>query len=169
MATSTERFWRSTIAGAAGGLAGSWIMAQISTGIKRSIRSAEGVSGDTHEDEAYDPKVAVAETVLAQHPSAETARASQFVVHYGFGAAMGAVYGAVAATRPEVAVCKGIPFGFALWLAADELGLKAFGLARKSGASIEAHSVSLTTHLAFGVATEVIRNKLLREGAAPSH
>ena len=43
------------------------------------------------------------------------------LMHYGFGIAVGAVYGALAETRPEVTRFGGVPFGLGVWASADEV------------------------------------------------
>lgn len=160
MASKIMSVGRGVVAGAIGGLAGSLVMAQLSKIVQQTNSSTTGVTGDTHEDEAHDPKVKLAESFVGEPASERTARTSKVAVHYGFGAAMGAVYGAAAALTPQVTLAGGIPFGAIVWLAADELGLKAFGLARNGGQPLQAHGVSLGTHLAFGGVTELVRSKL---------
>jgi hypothetical protein len=56
------------------------------------------------------------------------------VVHYGFGAAVGAIYAIAAELRPDTAAAAGLPFGAAVWLAADEIGVPA--LAPRRGARV---------------------------------
>ena len=42
-------------------------------------------------------------------------------VHYAFGTAVGALYGAIADVWPEATAAAGMPFGAAVWLGADEV------------------------------------------------
>jgi hypothetical protein len=135
-------------------------MAQLSIRAQQFVSSLAGASGDTHEDDAHDPKVKLAEKIEGHDPSPEVAAAAKPLVHYGFGAGMGAIYGALAALRPEIAAGWGLPFGAAVWLAADETGLKVFHLARPNGQPTSAHALSLGTHLAFGAVTDLIRREL---------
>ena len=85
------------------------------------------------------------------------------VVHHAFGAAMGAVYGAIAARSPKVAGGAGLPFGAAVWLAGAESGLPIAGLSR-SPASYPAarHAASLATHLVFGATLEAVWRGMTR-------
>lgn len=156
-----NKIWRNTLAGLVGGIVASFVMAQLSVWMKKSVPSLADASGDTHEDEPHDPKVKLAEKIAGHEPSPAVSTAAKPLVHYGFGGGMGAVYGALAALRPEVAAGWGLPFGAAVWLAADEVGLKIFRLARPSGQSTSAHVLSLGTHLAFGVVTDLVRRELI--------
>ncbi len=161
MAANGNKLWRGAFAGLVGGLAGSFVMTQLSVQAQRLVPSLAGSSGDTHEDDAHDPKVKLAEKIEGHEPSPEVAAAAKPLVHYGFGAGMGALYGALTALRPEIAAAWGLPFGAAVWLAADEAGLKIFDLARSSGQPTSAHALSLGTHLAFGAVTDLIRRELV--------
>lgn len=84
------------------------------------------------------------------------------IVHYAFGAAAGALYGAVAERSPGATAGAGMPYGTALWVAADELGLPALGLARKpTEYPLSRHASAFASHLVFGLAVEGVR-RLLR-------
>jgi putative membrane protein len=88
----------------------------------------------------------------AEEPAAATA------VHYGFGAAMGALYGALTTMAPGLAASGGLGFGAAVWLGAHATVVPALGLARsplRRPAGQEALELGL--HLLYGVTTEVIR------------
>lgn len=52
-------------------------------------------------------------------------------LHYAFGAATGAAYGAAAEVLPSLTAGAGFPFGGAVWLAADEVVTPALGLSKK--------------------------------------
>ncbi len=158
---TVNQLWRGALAGLLGGLAGSFVMAQLSVWAKQAIPSLAGASGDTHEEEAHDPKVKLAETMTAQEPSPALAKIAKPLVHYGFGAGIGTAYGALAAGYPAITAGRGLPFGTAVWLAADEAGLKAFRLARAQGQPTSAHLLSLSTHLIFGAVTELVRRELV--------
>ena len=66
------------------------------------------------------------------------------VAHYVFGAATGAVYGAAAELLPEVSIGVGLPFGAAVWLAADEIVVPALGLSKSAAEyPVSEHAYSL--------------------------
>ena len=51
------------------------------------------------------------------------------MVHYAFGAFTGAFYGALSELEPGAAGGAGVPFGAAVWLIADEMGVPLAGFA----------------------------------------
>jgi putative membrane protein len=74
------------------------------------------------------------------------------VVHYGFGAAMGLVYGVAAAVSPRVTVARGAGFGAAVWLGAHVIVVPALGLARSPRQQpLGREVVELVLHLVYGV------------------
>ena len=85
------------------------------------------------------------------------------IVHYGFGAVIGSVYGAVAEVMPRVTVALGLPFGIAVWLGAHVIAVPALGLAdppmrRPVGKDPEEFGL----HLVYGLTTELVRRLLHR-------
>lgn len=102
-------------------------------------------------------RVAVAR--LARAAGADLSRAqaeaAEGAIHFGIGAGSGAVYGAVRSRVPGPAVAKGLGFGAALWLVADEGLNPALGLTPGPAAfPWQAHARGLASHLAFGLVTE---------------
>jgi uncharacterized protein DUF1440 len=80
------------------------------------------------------------------------------VLHYAFGATVGAFYGAAAELSPRVTAGGGIPFGAAVWLAADEVGMPAMGFARRpADQPLNVHLQSLADHAVYGGVTELVR------------
>jgi uncharacterized membrane protein YagU involved in acid resistance len=85
------------------------------------------------------------------------------VVHYAFGGVVGGLYGAAAEIEPEVTTGAGIPFGTAVWLVADELGIPLTGIADSPlRTPPRLHAYSLAGHLAYGLATEMTRRAIRR-------
>src|SRR5262244_2566812 len=75
-------------------------------------------------------KVAAAATRLAGYRLAEHQKApAGSFVRYGFGAVVGALYGAAAEIVPMVRSALGLPFGAAVWLGAHVIAVPALGLA----------------------------------------
>ena len=101
----------------------------------------------------------------------EKARAGN-AVHYGFGTALGLLYGVAAEAEPWVtagfglslrAVPSGCPFGGAVAAVADEALVPAAGLSGPPWESPPStHAYSLASHLVFGVALEAARRAPLR-------
>ena len=80
------------------------------------------------------------------------------LMHYGFGTAVGAVYGALAETRPEITRLGGIPFGLGVWASADEIGVPAAGLSKSPwDRPLRAHTYSMLSHAVYGFTTEAVR------------
>lgn len=70
----------------------------------------------------------------------------------------GAMYGAMSELWPEAAVGAGLPFGAAVWLAADEIAVPALGLSKPATEyPLSKHAYALASHLVYGVTTEVVR------------
>jgi hypothetical protein len=79
-------------------------------------------------------------------------------VHYTFGIATGAIYGAAAELLPDVTAGAGVPFGAAVWLAADEGIVPLLGLSKlPTGYPLSTHAYALASHFVYGLTTEVVR------------
>ena len=150
---------RGAAAGLLGGLLAAGAMSLMHTVL------ADGDPGGGASTPQDDPtvKVAAAATRLVGYRlgAAERAPAGS-VVHYAFGAVVGAVYGAAAEIAPIVSRAFGLPFGAAVWLGAHVVTVPALGLAEspaRQPAAKEAEEFGL--HLAYGAITELVR-RLLR-------
>src|SRR5438034_874913 len=84
-------------------------------------------------------------------------------IHFGFGAAAGAIYGAAAEVEPRVTIGEGTLFGTAVFIAADEIALPLTGLAEPPQRTPpRRHLYALFSHFAYGAATEITR-RMIRE------
>jgi putative membrane protein len=157
---SKKRIAEGIAAGAAGGLLASWVMNQYQAGWKKL----------THQDQqqprpSEQPTVKVAEAVTSaiahHHLSEQEQKKAGPVVHYAFGTAVGALYGGLAAWKPKIAVGFGMPFGAAVWAAADNTMLPLLGLAKApTEYPASMHAYALTSHLVYGAVTEAVRRVL---------
>lgn len=78
------------------------------------------------------------------------------LVHYVFGTAVGAIYGAYAERRQVNG--SGAGFGTMVWLAADEIAMPLLGLSDSTARRpLEIHLHSFVAHLVYGTATEATR------------
>ncbi|HEV2646247.1 MAG TPA: DUF1440 domain-containing protein [Acidobacteriaceae bacterium] len=96
---------------------------------------------------------------IAGHPLDEDTRhlAAQGI-HWGFGAAVGAAYGALAEFYPAATAKEGASFGMALEALTQESALPALGLADAShDRPLLERASEMTSHVVFGVATETVR------------
>ena len=104
---------------------------------------------------------AVGERITGSALTERQKRIGGSLVHHAFGAATGAVYGALAAKVPAVSAGAGLPYGFLVWLIADEAALPLFGLAQPPpNYRAERHAAALASHLAFGLTVESVRSHL---------
>jgi putative membrane protein len=108
---------------------------------------------------------AVARAMIGRRLTRRELRVAAPVMHYLFGASMGALYGAYAGRRRHVRR-SGAGFGMAVWLGADEIAMPLLGLSRPTTRRpFEMHLQSLAAHLVFGTATEMTRRALHRLAA----
>jgi uncharacterized membrane protein YagU involved in acid resistance len=157
------------VAGIAGGLVAAWVMNEFMENVGPSIQKA--VQGDESAGEHQEPvgpkpddatmktADAVVSTVTGgMHLSHEGREKGGPIVHYAFGAIMGAAYGAIAEGIPATTFGFGTAFGAALFAGADLVAVPALNL---SGSPSDAPASSLATpfaaHLVYGAATEAVR------------
>lgn len=79
-------------------------------------------------------------------------------IHWGFGIATGAAYGALAEYFPAATSKDGASFGLTLAALTHERALPALGLSAEPGEQTpREHTSEMATHLVFGVVTETVR------------
>lgn len=163
------------LVGAAGGLLGSWLMVRFN----HAIGPRGGADQDQHRphlhqrshaqpnewdgtiaDEPASRRVAsdVAEAVTGRPLTESQKDVGAPIAHYLFGAATGALYGALAEVKPETAAAMGLPFGATVWAAADEIGMPLLGLSESPAElPLSRHASALGSHLVFGLTVEAVR------------
>ena len=158
------------IAGLVGGLAGSFAMEHFQRALGKispDIGGAPGGGGQQYrkpqsEPSTYKAADAVACATTGRPVPAPYKPAAGSLVHYAFGGALGAIYGAATAQNRDVAGGAGLPFGAAVWVAADEIGMPLVGLAKPPTAyPLKDHATTFASHLVFGATTEVVRRLVL--------
>lgn len=158
------------VAGIAGGLVASWAMEHFQRSLERASKNgggAPGGGGQQHrtpesEPATYKAAEAVTRSVTGEPLSDEAKPAAGALVHYAFGAAVGAAYGAAAARSRDVTAWNGLPFGATVWLVADEVGVPLAGLSRTPAEyPMASHASALATHLVYGFTTETVRKILV--------
>jgi putative membrane protein len=183
MADRTPNPMLGALAGAVGGLAGSWAMVRFNHLIRPDGARSDR-PGDRHEhrrtharpndtdgtipDEpgSVQAAEAIAEPVIGRPLTEREKEIGGPILHYLFGAAMGALYGASAEVKPETTAGAGIPFGTAVWLAADEIGMPLAGFATNPvHYPASRHAAALGSHVVFGLTVEGVR-RLLRGNPA---
>ena len=175
--------WKGLLAGLAGGLVAAWTMNQFQAAWTRAAEGFEKRHGaqsmqpsdGPNPNETPDSSQTNEETEQQDDATVETAKMisknvfghelkenekepAGAVVHYVFGTATGAVYGAVAEVAPQITVGAGIPFGAVFWVVADETAVPLFGLAKgPTEYPVSTHVYSLASHLVYGLTAELSR------------
>ena len=162
-------------AGAIGGLLGSWLMVRFNhlVGPNGATEEDRRRSHMHHRSEAqpneWDGTIAdepgsrqaasrVAEGVIGRPLSESEKDVGGPIAHYLFGAAAGALYGAMAEVKPETAAGFGAPFGATVWMTADEIGMPLLGFSDPpTELPMSRHASALGTHLVFGLTVEATR------------
>lgn len=141
--------------------------------ISPDIGGAPGAGGQQYRKPQSQPSTYKAADVVAcaatgQPVPAPYKPAAGALVHYAFGGTVGAIYGAATAQNADVAAGGGLPFGAAVWVAADEIGMPIIGLAKPpTSYPLKDHASAFTAHLVYGATTEVVR-RLVLAALAPS-
>ena len=155
---------RNTGIGLASGLAASFAMDLFQKGFE-ALKEKVQPQQDGGEQDSEPSTVKAANKVsqaAADEPLPEPYKESAGqAVHYGFGSLLGAIYGAATTAVPKTAAGFGIPFGVAVWAAADEVAVPAAGLSKPSTeAPPSTHAYSFLSHIVFGAALEGSRRAL---------
>jgi putative membrane protein len=153
---------RGALLGLVGGLLAAGAMSLAHQLVSQMVPKAEPPSAPKEEDSTV--KVASAALRLAGTSLAEEQKPlASSVVHYGFGASVGAVYGAAAEIVPRVAIGVGLPFGVAVWLGAHVVVVPALGLAEPpTRQPVRKEAEEFGLHLLYGLTTELVRRLLRR-------
>jgi len=106
-----------------------------------------------------EPPVALAEKI-AGHPLDDASKAvASEAIHWSFGAAAGAAYGALAEFYPAATAKEGASFGLALMTLTHETALPAMGLAAPAEEqTTREHTSEAATHLVYGLVAERVRS-----------
>jgi putative membrane protein len=148
---------RGLIAGAIGGLAGAALMGPLHTAAAKVI--------DLQAPKGEDATEKVANTVVTKVTGRKLRRSKRpkggQVVHFAFGAGMGALYGLLAENFSPLRIGAGAFFGAAVYLGAHALAVPALGLAPSPLENSPAQEgTELASHLAYGVVTDAVRRAL---------
>jgi putative membrane protein len=157
--------WRGVIAGLVGGVIAAGAMSVVHKG----VTAIAGGAGPPQPAEAQeeDATVKVADGIfrsLLHRPLPEDKRPlAGNLVHYTFGASVGAVYGGIAAVAPQVTAAAGVPFGLAVWLGAHVITVPALGLAEPpTRRPLSKEALEFLLHVVYGIVTESVRRLLSR-------
>ena len=155
--THRASVWPGAVAGLGAGLLAAGAMSLAHRGLTAVIGPPPEASPP-----GEDATVTVADLVvraLVARPLGEAAKPwAGTLVHYAFGACVGALYGGAAERVPRVTAALGLPFGVAVWLGAHVVTVPALGLAPPpTRRPLAAEASELVLHLVYGGVTEVLR------------
>jgi hypothetical protein len=163
------------IAGAIGGLVGTWAMSEVQRLWTRTVdddvpESAGGKHDardwqERHEGQNSNELAAqaAARFFIGRPLDRAELRIAAPIMHYSFGSLVGALYGSLLNRRP-VDAASGAAFGTALWLTADEIAMPLLGLSQPTTRRpLEMHLQSLAAHLVYGVTAELARHAALSQ------
>jgi hypothetical protein len=104
---------------------------------------------------------AVARRLIGRQLTEKELEVAAPLVHFAFGAAVAAAYGAYVETIGSSRSGAGVALGVTLWLAADEVAMPLMGLSRPTTERpTEMHLQALAAHIVYGVVTEFTRQHL---------
>jgi putative membrane protein len=153
----------SVVGGLLGGLIGAGVMSA-GHAVLTTMAGRDPAPAATQEEDAT-VKVAdhLSRTVRGRPLDPSEKPAAGHVVHYGFGAVMGLLYGAAAVAVPAVTVGAGTGFGVAVWLGAHAIVVPALGLARSPlQQPLSKEAIELILHIAYGLTVGLGRRGAVR-------
>lgn len=168
------------IAGAIGGLIASWAMNQVH-GIAGTVANLAPERGDgepgsdeSSESQSSDEQQQAPATVLTAEAVSrrvfgtelgqQQKQAAGPLVHYGYGTAMGALYGGLCEGLPTAGAGAGVSYGAVLWLLGDEVAVPLFGLSSPpTEIPAVSHADALAAHAVYGLTTDCVR-RVVRQG-----
>jgi putative membrane protein len=107
--------------------------------------------------------VLLAEQMAGHNLPASQKQAAMHGIHWGFGAAAGAAYGALVEVEPSLGAWKGAAFGLTLNKLTHESILPRMGLARPKEEQPTQERISeWVTHAVYGIFTETVRRAVRR-------
>jgi hypothetical protein len=169
MRTRKPELWKGIVAGAAAGLAATWVMGEFQSAWskvqekRKQSRTEEKqqIERQSNEGQSEDATMKTAGAVartFGKELSMDQKKRFGPVVHYGFGALMGAVYGGLSEEFSPASTAWGTAFGSALFIVADEIAVPALGLAPgPSETPLNIHLYAWASHLVYGATLESVR------------
>ncbi len=155
--------WKGMVAGAIAGLAGAWVMTRFQNGwseMQQKFQNREGQrsSDSDSEDATMKAAEAISHDLLHKDLTKEQKQKFGPVIHYLFGTATGAVYGALAERMPSITRRWGTEYASLVFLTADELAVPALKLSKPATqAPLSSHLYGWASHLVYGASTESAR------------
>ena len=146
---------RSIAKGAIAGLLGGIVATAAKSAVERIYPPRP--PGESEPPAVLTRKIAGREITVTQNHAAQEA------IHWGFGATVGAAYGAFAEFYPPATSKQGASFGMALVALTHDSTLPLLGLAAKPQTQTKReHTSELASHIVYGVVTETVRRIVRR-------
>ena len=167
------------LAGAIGGLVGTWTMSEAQRGWTRAVdgeapESAAGKHDARDWQERSEGRNAnemaaqrLAAGIIGRRLERNELAVGAALMHYTFGTVTGALYGRYLQRHRRDAT--GIGFGLTVWLLADEIAMPLLGLSdTPRQRPLEKRMQSIAAHLVFGITTELTRRAVQQRLSRPS-
>ncbi len=146
------------IAGALGGLAGSWVMNQFQAVLASKQPKPQATDEQEVEDATMKTADRLTQSVAGHGLSKEQKKAAGPIVHYVYGAGIGALYGGASARFRPARAGFGLAYGTAAWALGDEVAIPALKLGKgPTETPISQHLQALAAHLVYGATLEGVR------------
>jgi len=168
--------FKGIVAGAIGGIAGTWAMNYAQRLWTRAMGeepppSAAGKhdARDWQERSEHQNANEIAADTLAfpivrRRLTRDELGVAAAVIHYTFGAAVGALYGAVVERSRRDRTRSGAGLGTTLWITADEIAMPVLGLSGPTTRRpVDMHLQSFVSHLVYGAVAERVRSRVRRQ------
>lgn len=147
--------WKGLLAGALGGFVGSFAMSQFHSLVVPRVQTSSRRDKD---DSTVLAGSAISQVFFHHELTGRERKIAGPIVHYAFGASMGAVYAALVERMPGARAGWGVPFALVLWMGAHVITVPALGLSEPiTRSTLEAEGAEFGAHLVYGAATEAIR------------
>ncbi len=172
-----DQWLKGAAAGAVAGLAASFAMNLLMNGVARLITGkaandpqrnkeliAEAVSDwQERADPTGEAADSLSRMVWGRGLTPRQRHLAGPVVHYAFGTALGAGYGAAVESVPAMSAGLGVPFALGVWLAGDEIANPLLGLtAPPNRVPLASHAAQFASHIVYGMVLETVRRALRR-------
>jgi len=155
---NTANVVKGAVAGLIGGLIASFVMEKFQMLIQPMMQSEGDEKANEEEPSTEKAASAISENVFDHYLTEEEKPVAGEAVHYAMGGTSGMIFGAVSEIVPEASAAAGLPFGTAVWLIADDAVVPALGLSKPvSDRPLSEHAYALSSHLVYGLATDVVR------------
>ena len=153
------------LAGAAAGLAASFVMGQFHAQFQNAdSRPTRVAPARADEDSTVKAASALSRAVLRHKLTPAQKKLAGPLMDYAFGATLAGIYGMAVELHPEFSAGRGVPFGMAVWLGAHVIAVPALGLSQPITKSPpRAETIEFGAHLVYGAVTESLR-RLMRMG-----